>query len=161
MSRQSLQKALREFKKKHAAWLPGDYESYLLAGSPWDRSRLNEIQALTKEHLQRYKYDAVILNRPYALERQGETSPSILIEINDIVLSRKRGSGLLPPHTIAIGRAQTLEDIILYVDGPRKGQVWLKGWFRLEEEDIDDPADDLFHIADTFGEFMKKIGQTW
>jgi hypothetical protein len=162
MRKASREQALRAFKRRFTDWLPTDYEAYLLAGSPWD-DRLHEVKVLDSAFNKNFKFykGAVGVDYPYVLVESPEPSACSLADMNEILLSRTNGDGMLPKHSIGICGTQTSENIVLFVSGPRKGQVWLKAWHRLTHENIDDPEDDLHKLAPSFASFMKTIGQSW
>lgn len=162
MSKSRRDTALQAFKSRFAAWLPSEYEAYLLAGSPWNE-RSRELKVRDRAFNETFKFynGAVDIIYPYVLIESEDESPPSLSEMNHILLSRQKGDGLLPGHCIAISGTETAENVILFVSGPRKGQVWLKAWHRLTHENIDDPEDDLYKLAPSFASFMKTIGQSW
>ena len=158
MSKSKRNNALRVFKKRFATWLPEEYEAFLLSGSPWNE-RSREIKVQDRKFNERFKFykGAVDVICPYVLIENEEPSSPTVLDMNEILLSRQKGDGLLPSQCIGISSTETGENIILFVDGRRKGEVWLKAWHRLTHDNMDDPEEDLYKLASSFASFMKAI----
>jgi hypothetical protein len=79
---------------------------------------------------------------------------SFLVWLHRIVAARKYGEGLIPEGALVIGGVDPREDVILFVSGSRRGQVWLKLRYRVEQYGIDEPEDSMYFLARSFTEFL-------
>lgn len=67
-------------------------------------------------------------------------------------------SGCLPTGSIPIGTSMASFPIVLYVSGPRVGQIWFKVWDDLLDEPNPTNADAaVYFLADSFENFLDKL----
>ena len=147
-----LRTALSQFKKHFSCELPVSYETYLLAGSPW-QSRLHTVSMVDPRY-----FGGIDVNELYVLD-QRHSEGSSLFDMNSISQDREEGDGIIPEGAIAICNTGSCDDILLFVRGPRDGQVWLKSWFTLAETGVDNPEDDLLMLTRTFDEFLALVDE--
>lgn len=143
---------LQMFESNIRSVLPADYRDYLLRGSPW-QARLH-----TLEFHVSHGVDVVDVCEPYVIDERRYPGTSVT-DVFRILSAREQGEGLLPAGCIAIASTTRGDHVLLFVSGERAGQIWLKSWKRLEEEDVDEPEADLVPLAKSFSEFLDAIGE--
>jgi len=150
--------AIDRIERRLRTSLPAEYRSYLLSGLPWDdrrrfvRWRAGDQWPSVVEVDRPYHYIARRI--PY---KQGFTQNPTIEFMLDVFDKRRPGDGVIPPEAIAIASCPTYEELLLFVKGPRYGQVWLKDWLALEEEARDQPELGLHFVASCFSEFLQML----
>jgi hypothetical protein len=83
---------------------------------------------------------------PVAVTKQGRVS--LEWAINN-VRNRQSSEGPIPIESIPIGAAAS-GDLVLFLAGPRRGEVWLKNWDDCGREDAEDAMLGMYSIAPSF-----------
>ena len=69
------------------------------------------------------------------------------------------GGSPCPAGAVSIGSAGPYTDLLLFIAGPRQGEVWLKNWeetsSRADAEG--DPEEGMTRLAETFDEFLGSL----
>jgi hypothetical protein len=120
------------------AALPADYWTFL---SRSNGQRLNASFSLPVQGQQRWVMQFEL--EPLVKTDDYRDSP-IIGDLQD------EHAHLLPAGALIIGFAAAHLTVILFVSGPRRGQVWIK---EAERADPDDPEDTCFWVADSFDQF--------
>ena len=65
----------------------------------------------------------------------------------------------LPRFSVPIGYADRDNILLLFTQGPREGEVWIKIWdeVSVEVDDPSDPEDAVYFVADRFSEFLRSL----
>lgn len=132
--------------------LPADYREFLRSGVdaiPGPRYVLCDID----DALERVSW---VVRDVYGAERCTNGVP-FLIWLHRVVKARVSGEGRIPHGAIIIGGVDPREDVILFVSGSRRGQVWLKLRYRVEQYGIDEPEDSMYFLARSFTEFLSSL----
>lgn len=132
--------------------VPAAYRDWLLRGRPWDPTRcmLSKAPSGRRSHW-------IKVNRPHraALGTDAyEVSVESMLRLNR---QYRDGDGRIPTDAIEIADADTTERILLYVQGSRSGQVWLKEWHLLECQGIDSPEADMSILAVDYSAFLASL----
>lgn len=152
--------AIAELERAIAIDLPPEYRRHLMRGVPWKRP--DPPLAVRVGSGDRYP-DLLEIHALFDfLERQfvslGRRMKSMTVRwMLDVHRNRPVGEGRIPEDSIAIGYVITDADIIIYIRGPRRGEVWLKSFDRLERDGIDEPNDDLRFLAKDFDAFHASL----
>lgn len=77
-----------------------------------------------------------------AIERQNSYGPS---------------EGLNPPHSIPIASVIDTDDLLLFVDGEHKGEVWVKLWHMCDDEDFPNPWSYCYKVGNDLFDFLGKL----
>lgn len=125
--------------------LPEDYRAFLLA-----RGGLKEGRTTLRYWMRDGRSALVRVRRPYDLDPSRRPGWD-LRGFHEIFIARASGEGLIPADAMVIASVDYSDVVmVLYVDGPRRGQVWLKDWRTLERTGVDKPDDDMVYIAPSF-----------
>lgn len=74
-------------------------------------------------------------------------------DVLDLVASNGRLAHALPPLCVSVGDDASGDQILLFVDGPRTGQVWFYDWYSKYRN----PERRIYFIAKTFDAFLESL----
>jgi hypothetical protein len=67
----------------------------------------------------------------------------------------------LPRFSVPIGYSDGENILLLFTQGPREGEVWIKLWdeVSINVDDPGEPEDAVYFVADRFSEFLRRLYQ--
>lgn|GEM_PF-6088668 len=143
--------AIEELEKKIGCKLPPDYRSFLMDNNQEEYSEKLFIvpsAAAAKKVL------------PVNLLYEAMCEPdefSSVAQNYDIMAARNLGDGALPDNCIPIGDSIEDTEILLYVRGSRKGEVWIKDYSYLDEGKTDKLEQGMHHVSESFAKFLDSL----
>jgi hypothetical protein len=145
--------AITRIEAKMGAPLPDEYRDYLLAGLPWNDER-NILRFGPGDDWP----DRVEVDCPYhyRVTRTTQSARGVVknVTIESLLeLYDGRNVKSVPRDAMAVADLPMYGEVILFLRGTRRGQVWLKDW----EDDTNDPEAGLRFAASNFKEFLEKL----
>ena len=74
-------------------------------------------------------------------------------DYDDLLETNANVAQYIPQYSIAIGHTLSGDKILLFVDGPREGQVWFYDWYGKSRN----PERRIYFIAETFLAFLNSL----